>query len=214
MNRFLIPAVLIIAFLVAPAPVGELSAQTDPIFLTNASFEGEPQDATVPVGWLPCERGTTPDILPGPWGVYTEASAGRSFVGLITREDGTWESICQRLPRTIQSNDCYTFTIDLAHSRTYAGYDQPVKLRIWGGVRKCRKDQRLLETPVIDHTAWESYEVSFTAKQPINYLLIEAFFSESDFSHRGNLLIDNISPMKKCIRAALEDIPRRSAQDD
>ena len=33
------------------------------IYLENASFEGSPQDATVPIGWHPCEAGTTPDIL-------------------------------------------------------------------------------------------------------------------------------------------------------
>jgi len=189
------------ALVVAGFATGWLGAQAGPIFLTNASFEGKPQDATVPVGWLPCEQGTTPDILPGPWGVYTEPSAGRSFVGLITREDGTWESICQRLPRTIQPKDCYTFTLDLAHSSTYAGYDQPVKLRIWAGGLKCRKDQILLETDLIDHAEWQTYEVSFTAKSPANYLLIEAFYNDSDFSHRGNILVDNISPIKKCVRA-------------
>jgi len=173
------------------------------IHLTNASFEGEPQDATVPIGWLPCEQGTTPDILPGPWGVYTEASDGETFMGLITREDGTWESICQRLSQSLITKECYTFTLDLAHSRTYAGYDGAVKLRIWGGLQKCGKNQLLLETDLIDHSEWETYEASFTAKLPINYLLIEAFYSEGSFSHRGNVLVDNISPIKKCIRASL-----------
>lgn len=174
------------------------------VYLINASFEGEPQDATVPTGWLPCERGTTPDILPGHWGVYTEASEGETFMGLITREDGSWESVCQRLSRSLETKECYTFTIDLAHSRTYAGYDGVIKLRIWGGLQKCGKNQLLLETGFIDHSDWETYEVSFTAKLPVNYLLLEAFYSEGSFSHRGNVLIDNISPIKKCIRASLE----------
>ena len=175
------------------------------IFLTNASFEGQPQDATVPVGWLPCEAGTTPDILPGPWGVFTEASEGRTFVGLITREDGSWESICQRLSQTINNKDCYTFKLDMAHSRTYAGYNRPIRLRIWGGMHKCEKNQLLFQSDLIDHTEWETYEVSFTAKQPINYLLIEAHYSEAPFSHRGNILIDNITAIRKCIRAMLVD---------
>ncbi|MCB0682774.1 MAG: hypothetical protein KDC32_18010, partial [Saprospiraceae bacterium] len=43
----------------------------------NPSFEGdEPQDATVPAGWFPCKEGTTPDILPGVWGVHTEPAEG------------------------------------------------------------------------------------------------------------------------------------------
>ena len=106
------------------------------IYLNNASFEGEPQDATVPVGWFPCARGTTPDILPGPWGVTTESSDGDTYVGLITREDGTWESIGQRLKSPVKPRECYTFTLDLAHSDTYSGYNNPLKLRIWGGETK------------------------------------------------------------------------------
>ena len=63
--------------------------QANPIYWQNASFEGEPQDATVPIGWLACEPFTTPDILPGFWGIFQEASEGETYVGLITRENGT-----------------------------------------------------------------------------------------------------------------------------
>ncbi len=170
-------------------------------YLRNASFEGEPADATVPVSWLPCQRGTTPDILPGVWGVYQEPSEGHTYVGLITRDDGSWESIGQRLPGTLPAHDCYTFNIDLAHSRTYAGYNRPIKLRIWGGATKCQKDQLLYESNYIDHLSWKTYTIEFTLKKPINYLLLEAFYSEDAFSHRGNVLIDNISAFRRCPRA-------------
>ena len=174
------------------------------IYLNNASFEGQPQDATVPVGWLPCEAGTTPDILPGPWGVFTEPSEGQTFVGLITREDGSWESICQRLPESIKASDCHEFELDLARSGSYAGYNDPIRLRIWGGMRKCGKDQLLFTSQLIDHTDWETYKVSFTAKQPINYILIEACFPDRSVSQRGNVLIDNITAIRKCVRAMMD----------
>lgn len=180
-----------------------VSAQSQ-VYLNNASFEGSPMDATVPVGWFPCEKGTTPDILPGPWGVFTEASEGQTFVGLITREDGSWESIGQRLSQTLAVKECYSFSVDLAHSKTYAGYDQPVKLRVWGGLRKCEKGQLLFESKFIDHSEWETYKISFSAKVPVNYILIEAYYRATSFSHRGNILVDNITPIKKCIRAMKE----------
>ena len=178
-----------------------LSAQ---IYLENASFEGDPQDATVPVGWHPCEAGTTPDILPGPWGVYQEASDGSTFVGVITREDGSWESIGQRLRSALKAKECYTLKLDLAHSKTYSGYNQPLKVRIWGCQTKCSKDQLLAETQFITHSDWESYEFQFFAKKALNYILIEAYYADSNFSYRGNVLIDNIMPIKKCIRASLD----------
>ena len=177
---------------------------TQTIYLNNASFEGTPQDATVPAGWFPCELGTTPDILPGYWGVYQEASEGETYVGLITREDGTWESIGQRLSSPLKAKECYAFSIDVAHSNTYASYNKPLKIRIWGGTQKCVKTQLLLETDFIKDTDWEEYEVDFTAKQNLNYILIEAYYKDGDFSYRGNVLIDNISPIKKCVRAYLD----------
>ena len=179
---------------------GPLSAQ---IFLNNPSFEGEPGDARVPVGWYPCQPMTTPDILPGVWGVYTEPSEGETFVGMITRENNTWESITQRLREALQSGSCYTFTLDLAHSETYNFYNQPIKLRIWGSSRMCGKDQLLLETDFIDHVDWQTYEARFIPKQPLHFLLLEAFFQEGYFAHRGNILIDNLSAIRKCTRAFL-----------
>ena len=161
-----------------------LHAQTN---LINPSFEGEPQDATVPVAWHACALGTTPDILPGVWGVYTEPSDGDTFVGLITRDDGSWESIGQRLTSPLKSGDCYTFSIDLAHSKTYSGYNEPIKLRVWGGNTKCDKNQLLLETDFVDHSNWKTYHLKFSTREEIRYLIFEAYYKEGPFSRRGNI---------------------------
>ncbi|MCI5082628.1 MAG: hypothetical protein MRY78_13095 [Saprospiraceae bacterium] len=174
------------------------------IYLTNASFEGEPEDAKVPVGWFACELGTTPDILPGEWGVYKESSEGETYVGLITREDGTWESIGQRLLKPLKPKNCYTMSMDLAHSDTYSAYNQPIRLRVWGGLRKCGRDQLLFESDIIKHTDWKKYEFQFNAKNFINYIIVEAYYKNGPFSHKGNVLVDNISPIKDCIRASLD----------
>lgn len=177
------------------------TAAQNAIFFDNASFEGDPSDATVPVGWLPCAEGTTPDILPGFWGVYREASEGDTYVGLITRENGSWESITQRLSAPLATEECYVFTVDVARASTYNQYNRPIKLRVWGSTRKCGKDQLLLETDFIRHTQWKSYEVRFYSKVPVNYILLEAFYRDMPFSHAGNILLDNLSPIKKCPRA-------------
>ena len=168
--------------------------------LNNASFEGEPQDAIVPTGWHPCERGSTPDILPGPWNVYMEASEGETYMGLITREDGTWESVGQRLSVPLKSNECYRFNIDLAYSRTYAGYNEPIKLRIWGGKSRCSKDQLLGESALINHTDWRTYKFQFFAKGNFNYIILEAYYKGSRI-YKGNILIDDISKIVSCTRA-------------
>lgn len=168
------------------------------ITLNNPSFEDEPADATVPMGWLPCAPNTTPDILPGFWGVYTEASEGETFVGLITRFDGSYESIGQRFSERLDNETCYSFNIDLAQSKAYAGYNEPLKIRIWISTKKCRKEQIIFESEFIDHPNWETYEVNFTPKEKAKYILIEAFHSDGTVTVTGNILLDNITALVPC----------------
>ncbi|MEO1516418.1 MAG: hypothetical protein AAFV95_15445 [Bacteroidota bacterium] len=175
------------------------------ISFQNASFEGQPQDATTPVGWHPCASGTTPDILPGHWGVYLEASEGETFMGLITRDDGSWESVGQRLSTPLEKGECYKFSVDLAHSDTYAEYNFPLKLRIWAGTTTCSRQQLLAESEVIKHEEWERYEFAFFAKQQYQYIIFEASYIDGVyFNYKGNILLDNLSVIRKCHRAHLE----------
>jgi hypothetical protein len=167
----------------------------------NPSFEDEPADATVPVGWHAGEPGTTPDILPGFWGVHQEASHGKTYVGLITRPNGTWESITQRLPFPLQAGECYRFSLDLARSRNYAGYRGPVRLLVYGGSRKGQKAQFLYGTGPIEHTYWKTYLPEFIPKEAINYLIIEAYFVDDRQPYGGNVLIDAIGSIEVCPRA-------------
>ncbi len=176
------------------------------IVLRNASFEGTPKDATVPVGWFPCEKGTTPDILSGNgkvWSVRVEPADGDTYVGLITREDGTFESIGQRLSAPLKAKECYQVSIQVAHSPTYATFNGPLRLRLWGGAAKCGKDQLLLETPFVSDAEWETFELQVYPEKDLNYILIEAHYREGRFSYRGNILIDAISPFVLCSRAGL-----------
>ncbi len=174
----------------------------DVIRLDNPSFEGTPQDATTPIGWAACGENSTPDILPGFWGVYVEPSDGNSYVGLITREDGTWESIGQHLRKPLKANECYSFSLDLARAPSYAGYEIPVKFQMWGASKRCSRQQLLAETSLIRHTSWKSYNFEFVAKKDYDYVLFEVRYANGIyFAYKGNLLIDHCSPFKKCVRA-------------
>jgi hypothetical protein len=174
------------------------SIKAQQIELSNPSFEGEPRDATVPQGWMGCKEGTTPDILPGFWGVYNESSDGDTYVGLITRGNNTWESIGQRLSAPLEKNKCYNWSFDLAHSDTYSGYNGPLKLRVYISKLKCQKDQLIFESPLIEHLDWKTYQVKFKPNSECRYILIEAFHSEDPFSYEGNILIDRLRPIIQC----------------
>ena len=181
-----------------------IAAQAQDIRLENASFEDEPQDATMPQRWHSCKDGSTPDILPGFWGVYLEPFDGDSYVGLITREDGTYEVIGQRLVEPIKAKECYTFSIQLAYSKAYAKYDIPIRLRIYGGGSRCSKEQLLCESPTITNTDWKEYQFDIFSKADYQYVIFEAFYAKGiSFPYRGNLLIDDISVWKRCPRADL-----------
>lgn len=175
--------------------------------MLNASFEGEPRDATVPRGWQICTEGTTPDILPGYWGVYTEPADGDTYVGLITRENGTWESIGQRLTEKLQKGECYYISMALARASTYMGYSGPIRLRVWGGRKMCDRRQLLVETHLVENEDWERHAFEFTPEDNLRYLIIEAFHKDGPFSYAGNILIDDVSAIRPCGRAALDDAP-------
>ena len=170
------------------------------IEIANGSFDGEPADAITPQGWMACKEGTTPDILPGYWGVYTEPSDGDTYVGLITRQNNTWEVIGQRLSGPLRKGSCYAWSLDLAHSDTYSGYNNPIKLRVWIGKSKCAKDQLIFESPLIEHTDWRSYKIKFTPDEEYQYIMLEAFHSEEEFSWKGNILLDRLRPIQGCDR--------------
>jgi len=176
------------------------SSITAQIQLNNPSFEDTPSDATTPMGWFECEEYTTPDIMPGYWGVYNEASEGETFVGMITRENGTFESIGQRLSHTMKADICHTISLDLAHSDSYSGYNKSIKLRVWIASEKCGEHQMVFESPLIEDIDWKTFEIEFTPEKDARYIMIEAFFKEGRFKRKGNILIDNISPIRVCSR--------------
>ena len=186
--------------------IGIISVSFNPnagIKLSNPSFEGAPHDAQVPEGWHACGFHSTPDILPGPWGVYQEAYEGDTFLGLITREDNTWEHIGQQLSSPLKKDECYTFSVKLARSNGYVGYNKPLKFRIWGGTKRCHKSQLLGHTVAINHNEWKTYKFNFFVDDDYDYIVIEAYYS-GKVPYRGNLLVDACSDFETCIRASVE----------
>ena len=183
--------VIVIAATISEAQVG----------LMNPSFEDTPADATVPSGWHACNERSTPDILPGFWGVYDEASSGQTYLGLIVRSDGSVESVGQRLYQSLPANECYSFTFHSAHSITYAGYDDFIKLRVWMGTAKCQRSRLIFESDYIEHRDWKRYTVSFTTNIDDRYIVLETYSPKDRGTVMGNVLIDHISPFRPCNRA-------------
>ena len=173
----------------------ESKAQT---YLTNPSLEDTPADATMPSGWMAASKNTTPDILPGFWGVYLEPEDGETYIGLITREDGSYESIQQRLETQLERGSCYKMSLYLAHSDNYTGYNNKLKLRIWITTKKGKRQQLIYESPLIIEEEWQFYPIEFYPENNSSYLILEAYNGKGIKNQKANILIDAISNPQIC----------------
>ncbi len=184
------------------------AAHSQVISLSNPSFEDTPSHSKTPESWFDCgpPSESPPDILPDKtFQVNKIPYHGDTYVGLVTRDNYTWESVGAPLSSPILKGNCYAFQLALSRSTSYfsvsrkynvpANFVSPVRLNIWAGNAACERAELLAETPTIDHYNWKSY--SFTVK-PIQdsytHLVFEVFYPDNIIhATNGNLLIDGIS---------------------
>lgn len=186
------------------------TAQTS-IRLNNASFEDLPMHSTTPYGWSNCGDPieSPPDIQPGQFEVDLPAQNGRTYLGLVVRDNNTWEGVSQRLSSPLQAGECYDFSLSLAKAARYislskatkekANFNQAARLKIWGGTGNCSRKELLAVTKPVDNTSWERHSVKLNPSATYTYLFIEAIYKEGTlFPYNGNLLIDNCSEIVPC----------------
>jgi len=196
---------------------GDILAQGNPIYLNNSSFEDFPRPGREPRGWYDCgginfPEETPPDVHPVPgipaFEVTKRAYDGDTYLGMVVRENDSWESVAQRLTRSLEGGKCYTFSIYLATSKLYKSsvrgsskkvdFTEPLKLRIWGGNGYCHKGELLAESAVVNHSEWKEYQFKFEPKQRSKYIVFEAFFKTPVLSPpNGNILIDKASAIQE-----------------
>ncbi len=198
------------------------NGQDEVINLNNPSFEGTPRAGVTAYrgisapGWIDCGSAmfpgeTPPDIHPGNFFRVTKpAQDGKTYIGLVARENETWESVCQSLSTPLQAGQCYGINLYLSRSDNYVNREsnnpldviksqgKALVLRIYGGLRTCDKKQLLAESELIDHTDWRNYSFEFEATSNIYTITFEAFYKTPVLlPYNGNLLMDNISPITK-----------------
>ncbi len=192
-------------------------AQTqEPIRLLNPSFEDIPTPSKTPRGWSDCayfSDESAPDTQPcQAFEVNKTAYNGNTYLGLVVRENETWEAVSQRLARSMERDKCYSFSIYLCRSEIYrsavrtknavipnsdgpkVNFVVPTRLRIWGGNNYGMKDQLLAETAEIKNTTWQEYKLEFNPKQTYSFITFEAYYKTPLlFAYNGNVLLDNAS---------------------
>ena len=193
---------------------GALSAQDDEglIFLNNASFEDLPRNSSPPRGWTNCGAPgeTPPDVHPDPeflFKVGMKAQEGNTFLGMVTRDTETWESVGQQLAQPFVAGQCYRLDIQLARSLTYlsmsrmtrqpTNYVTPARLRIWGGYSVCDRAQLLGASGLVSNSKWQQYNIKLSPEDDFTHIILEAYYPEAILlATNGNVLVDNARPLR------------------
>lgn len=203
------------------------------IYLANPSFEGLPGAGVDNIpGWYNCgpKQETPPDLQPGFFNVKAAPRNGNTYLGLVTRQTGTWESVGQRLSQPLEVNQCYEFSLDLRRDTSYVSalfgstaqvkFTVPCKIIIWGGNGLCDKGEVLYQSSVIIHPRWLTYNCRLSPKKGTwSHIIIEAYYNEKDpfnpalpLYTNGNVLIDNATPIKS-VPCAPEKMPNKKKPD-
>jgi outer membrane protein OmpA-like peptidoglycan-associated protein len=195
----------LIAFCACFAPLFGQKPVT--IKLDNPSFEDFPGAAHTPQGWFDCGFAgeSPPDVQPsGSFSVNKPAFHGSTYLGMVVRDNNTWEAVGQRLKTPLLKGTTYTFSLYASRSELYmsksqlsgkdANYITPATVRIHAGTGYCAKEETLDQTEAISVGAWQKFTFKFTPKATYNYFMIEAFYKVPTlFPYNGNILIDNAS---------------------
>ncbi|MEM9931279.1 MAG: OmpA family protein [Bacteroidota bacterium] len=182
------------------------------IFLRNPSFEDMPRNSSPPRGWTNCGAPgeTPPDVHPDPEFLFKVGMAAQhenTFLGMVTRDTETFESVGQQLTTPFKAGQCYRFDIQLARSRVYlsmsrvtrqpTNYVKPIKLRIFGGYSTCDRAQLLGESGLIRNFSWQGYRIKLSPEEAFTHIVLEAYYEQPTLvPYNGNVLLDNAQPLR------------------
>ena len=195
---------------------------SDIIYLNNPSLEDVPRTGgrdgffrTI-IGWFDCgsalfKMESPPDIHPThdhAWGADAAAAHGCTYLGLVVRDNDSWESVSQKLAYPLEASTCYSFSLQLAQSEKYASamrrtgrmdnYGSPTKIQIWGGNEPCHFKELLAESKAIRNNEWQSFDFLIHPKKSTQIISIRAFYEDgSEGVTNGHILIDHLSPIVK-----------------
>jgi hypothetical protein len=188
------------------------SIQSEEINLINPSFEDVPQAGIPPYMWtdMGFEGETPPDVQPGFFGCKKKAYDGDTYLGLVTRDNETYEAVGQMFQNGafIQVLAEYKFSLYLARSKQFesisktinqkVNFDAPVKLRIWALDRTGKRSELLDETDTIMEYDWFEYSFVLLPRKADYYgIVLEVYWEdETQIFKNGHLLIDHCSSIQ------------------
>ena len=199
-----------------------LSAQfTIPI--TNGSFEDSPYGpGETPGGWTDCgfPNQSPPDIHHNEeqfWGVDGKAQDGRQYLGLMVRNNNTWEAIGQELNEPMIAERLHFLHFYVRNSKTMYSttdgdgsdfdFSNPAILYFWGTNDPCQQGELLTATVPLNFTEWTRIDLVFRPSTNYRYFYFEVFYkNKTEKPYNGNVLLDAVSNI-----SVLADTARYSA---
>ena len=182
------------------------------IQLRNPSFEDMPRNSAAPRGWTDCgfPGETPPDVHPDPrfeFQVSKQAQHGKTYLGMVTRDNETYESVGQQMTAAFVGGQCYELNLQLARSDTYlsrsqrtklpSNYVTPVVLRVYGGWSVCDRQEKLGQSEIVTNYDWSEYRFKLSPSKPYTHLVFEVYYKpQSMLPYNGNILLDNVKPLK------------------
>jgi hypothetical protein len=193
--------------------------------LINPSIEDVPRAGgmglQVPInGWYDFNhfpKESPPDIHSAVtrfWEVSTAPYDGVTFLGLVTRPNGTYEGVFQYLRAPLEEDAVYVLSIflcqdaryfsPLASSRTITfqkpaevelvAFTSPVIVRIWGSYDG-EYGELLSESTPVDHPDWREYVFDLLPTKGYPGLIVEVYFADEE-AVAGHVLIDKLTLVK------------------
>jgi hypothetical protein len=195
-----------------PLSIAQVNDSLVAIELLNPSFEHTKSDAkysasTLPKGWEACnfEGESLPDLQPGSFEVTLKPYHGKSYVGMVGRDNGTFESINQILTQKLKAGVCYTMSLHLAKSPKYesfsrttneeTNFNRPLKLIIWGSENascKISSNKILAVSPPVNSNNWHKFTFFFITNTDVTRIHFSAYFVIEKY-YNGNILLDSVS---------------------
>lgn len=200
--------------------IGISAIGQDTILLTNPSFEENLRDENhnslnqPPTGWIDCgihmfPKSTPIDILPNRfWSKPNEIHDLETYIGMVVRQDSSYESIGQKLQSNLQVDSCYQIEYFVSRSDNYWSYVSnskekqnfitPAKVAFYAGNKVCAFEDYLGESPPINSSEWIQYKLEFKMPSDANYFFIVAEHIKFDsVAYNGHVLVDCLSAIVK-----------------
>jgi hypothetical protein len=137
--------------------------------------------------------------------VSLPAKHGKTYAGLVTRDNDTQEALGQALTTPLLSGHCYLLRFHAARSTSFSSYSRTtelpadfsgaVRLQLWAGKDHCQMQELLAETTPIRDTSWKTYELLFSPREEYDQFFFKATYVDDSDVYNGHVLIDHLSPI-------------------